>query len=414
MFTFLHAADIHLDSPLRGLDRYEGAPVDEIRNATRRALENLVRTAIDEKAAFLVIAGDLYDGDWPDVNTGLYFVSQMVRLKDEGIPVYVVAGNHDAANRMTRSLPLPENVKLFSTQQPESALLEKHGVAIHGQSFADQCTTSDLARNYPPSSAGYFNVGVLHTSLSGREGHDSYAPCSEDCLRAKGYDYWALGHVHNREIVSSDPMIAFSGNLQGRHIRETGPKGCLIVSVANDGSVNAGFRALDVFRWQHIHVDLSEVCDENEVTDKVVAGLKDAQQQADGRPLAVRIDLVGRSSVHLTLNADLRRLTDEIRALATNIGSGTMWVEKVRIQTTSIPSKARPVELAEGPLTEISALVSELRSSPEMRDDLGADFADLMRKLPPSLSHVIRPSDTEWCLTILDAVESRLIARLRG
>ena len=96
MFKFLHAADIHLDSPLRGLDRYEGCPVEEIRGATRRALEGLVRLAVAERVAFVLIAGDVYDGDWPDHGTGLFFARKMAELKDARIPVYLISGNHDA------------------------------------------------------------------------------------------------------------------------------------------------------------------------------------------------------------------------------------------------------------------------------------------------------------------------------
>ena len=114
MFKFLHAADIHLDSPLHKLDHYEGAPVEEIRQATRRAFENLINLAIVEKVAFVLLTGDLYDGDWKDYNTGLYFASQMSKLREAGIPVYIIAGNHDAASKITKTLKLPEGIKIFS------------------------------------------------------------------------------------------------------------------------------------------------------------------------------------------------------------------------------------------------------------------------------------------------------------
>ncbi|MCB1796433.1 MAG: DNA repair exonuclease, partial [Candidatus Competibacteraceae bacterium] len=106
---FLHAADLHLDSPLRGLDRYEGAPVDEVRGATRRAFENLIAVARRERVDLVVIAGDLYDGDWPDYNTGLFFIKGVAQLAEEGIPVAIVRGNHDAASRLTKALRLPAN-----------------------------------------------------------------------------------------------------------------------------------------------------------------------------------------------------------------------------------------------------------------------------------------------------------------
>ena len=231
MFKFLHAADIHLDSPLRGLQRYEGAPVEEIRQASRRALENLVQLAIDQSVAFVLIAGDLYDGDWKDHRTGLYFVSQMVRLREAGIPVIAIAGNHDAANKMTRTLPLPENVRMLDHQRPETFFLEQSGVAIHGQSFATAAVLEDLSAAYPPAVAGMLNIGLLHTCATGREGHQPYAPCTIPGLISKHYDYWALGHAHGHEVLNREPEIIFSGNVQGRHIHEHGPKGCMLVHV---------------------------------------------------------------------------------------------------------------------------------------------------------------------------------------
>ena len=230
---FLHAADIHLDSALHGLERYEGAPVEEIRSATRRAFDNLIELAIDEEVAFVLLAGDLYDGDWKDYNTGLYFVERMRRLHDAGIRVFIVAGNHDAASQITKHLRLPDNVTLFSTRQPERVVLEDLDVAIHGQGFATRAVTDDLSQAYPQGDPQRFNIGLLHTCLDGKPGHEPYAPCSIAGLRSKGYQYWALGHVHKREEVSQDPWIVFPGNIQGRHIRESGPKGCTLVTVDN-------------------------------------------------------------------------------------------------------------------------------------------------------------------------------------
>ena len=146
--SFIHAADIHLDSPLRGLERYENAPVERIRGATRRAFTRLIDLAIDAKVDFVLIAGDLYDGDWRDYNTGLYLVRQLGRLRDLKIPVFIIAGNHDAANKMTRALRLPENVCFLAHERPETLRLEDLGVAIHGQSFEKQAVFDDLAAGY--------------------------------------------------------------------------------------------------------------------------------------------------------------------------------------------------------------------------------------------------------------------------
>jgi len=175
MLKFLHAADIHLDSPLQKLDHYEGAPVEELRHATRRALENMVELAMLEGVAFVLIAGDLYDGDWKDYNTGLYFISQMSKLHEANIPVYIVAGNHDAASKITKTLRLPDGVTLFATERPETFRMDNDGVAIHGQSFSTPAVKKNLAKNYPSLLTGYFNIGVLHTCATGREGHEPYA-----------------------------------------------------------------------------------------------------------------------------------------------------------------------------------------------------------------------------------------------
>ena len=212
---FIHAADIHLDSALHGLERYEGAPVDEIRSATRRAFDNLVDLAIDEEVQFVLLVGDLYDGDWKDYNTGLYFVDRMHRLREAGIRVFVVAGNHDAASQITKHLRLPENVTLFSTKHPEQAVLDDLDVAIYGQGFATRAVTDDISQAYPQGDPQLFNIGLLHTCLDGKPGHEPYAPCTIDGLRSKGYQYWALGHVHKREVISEEPWIVFPGNIQG-------------------------------------------------------------------------------------------------------------------------------------------------------------------------------------------------------
>ena len=231
MFKFIHSADIHLDSPLRGLDRYEGAPVTEIRGATRQAFINLVRLALDENVSFVLISGDLYDGDWKDYKTGLFLSKQLSELRGAGIPVFIVAGNHDAESKITRSLRMPENVKILSTSTPQSIILDDIGTVIHGQGFSTGAVTRDLASAYPDAVKGFFNVGLLHTSVNGREGHENYAPCSLETLLSKGYDYWALGHVHNREILHENPWVIFPGNTQGRNARETGPKGCTLIRV---------------------------------------------------------------------------------------------------------------------------------------------------------------------------------------
>jgi len=172
MIKFIHAADVHLDSPLRGLSRYESAPAESIRDACRRAFENLVELAIKEKVAFVLLAGDLYDGDWKDYSTGLFFRSRMVRLQQAGIPVFLIAGNHDAASVISRKLSLPENVRSFSSHKPETMQPEHWPVALHGMGFPNRAVDENLVPRYPAPVPGKFNIGILHTSLAGNAGHE--------------------------------------------------------------------------------------------------------------------------------------------------------------------------------------------------------------------------------------------------
>ena len=186
MFKFIHAADIHLDSPLRGLSQYDGAPVDLLRSATRQAFTRLVDISLEEEASFVIIAGDLYDGEWRDFNTGLFFVAEMNRLRQKGIRCFLLQGNHDAESQLTKNLPLPDNVSVFGTRKAETFVLDDIQVAVHGHSFKQRDTFENLATDYPDPNSGAFNIGVLHTGLEGYAAHAKYAPCTLNQLKAKG------------------------------------------------------------------------------------------------------------------------------------------------------------------------------------------------------------------------------------
>lgn len=387
MFKFIHAADLHLDSALKGLERYEGAPVDEIREAARSALKNLVELAVCESVGFVVIAGDIYDGDWKHHNTGMFFLSQMNRLREAGIPVIVISGNHDAANKMTRTLNLPDNVQMLSHKQPETATcarLDELGVAIHGRSFAKAAETDNLARDYPPKVPGLFNIGLLHTSLEGSSEHATYAPCTLDDLLQKDYDYWALGHVHNRAIVHDSPPIVFSGNLQGRHIRETGAKGCYLVTVDDRHQCSLEFRPLDVFRWETCCTDLSDIEQPEEMLTRFSAALALVVDRHPDMPLGVRVMLTGKCAAHQQLLADQERWTSEIHASALVASSGKVWVEKVCYQTR--PKRNADTELmGDGPIGEIVSYLQELATDEKQLEGIAQELADLRRKLPNEL-----------------------------
>ena len=314
--TIIHAADIHLDSPLRGLDG--SAPPDvvqQLRRASRDALINLVDLAVERRVGALVLAGDTYDGDSEDYQTGRFFVREMERLNDEGIPVLMVAGNHDAESVITKTLTLPGNVFAFPTDRPTAHEVPDIGTVFHGQGFADKAVKHNLVTDYAGAVPGSFNVGILHTSLGGYSGHDTYAPCDLQQLASKGYDYFALGHIHQRQEFHDGLTAAFSGNLQGRHIRETGPKGAYVVTLRSSGPAALEFVELDVARWELLEVDVSEAADFDEVLAAVTDAFSAAKARAGSRILATRVRLVGTGEVAYALG-DHVRLRQDIQTIA--------------------------------------------------------------------------------------------------
>ena len=382
MPLFLHAADIHLDSPLRGLERYEGAPVNEIREATRRAFENLVDLAIEREVAFVVLAGDLYDGDWKDYRTGLFFTTQMSRLRQSGISTYVLAGNHDAQSQLTKHLKPPDNVHVFSTEAPQTFVSEAAGVALHGQGYPTRAVTEDLSVAYPAPVRGLLNIGVLHTSVDGREDHEPYAPCSLAGLRTHGYQYWALGHVHVREVLSTDPWVVFPGNLQGRHARETGPKGATLVSYKGDEIQSVEAIPLDVLRWVVIEIDAAEAQRPDAVVDLVRGALERARDEADGRLLAARVVVQGATKAHAALVREAERWTSQIRAAATDLGD--VWIERVRLRTHTVLDLGRLRERDDAVGALVRAL-DGLDQDPAAAVAYGTELDDLRQKLPGHL-----------------------------
>lgn len=336
MFRFIHAADLHLDSPFRGLERIrEGSMLTALRGATRRAFENLVQRALDEQVAFVVLVGDLFDGDWPDFNTGLFFTRQVGRLKEAHIPVFLAKGNHDAESVISRRLTLPENVHELSTRKASTHRLESLKVAIHGMSYAKKAVFDNLAAQYPQGIPGYYNIGLLHTSLTRQYGHEPYAPCTEDELRSKHYHYWALGHVHTREVVSTHPFIVFPGNTQGRSVRETGVKGCTLVQVEEDFTTTLTHCPLDVVRWEHLHLDLSHIAALEDVYAQASLQLRSLLDRHPDHPLIVRLELEGLTAVHEVLQQERERVMAELRAQAASLAPDRLWLEKIKLKTRS-------------------------------------------------------------------------------
>lgn len=413
---FVHAADLHIDSPLRGLERYEGAPVELIRGATRRAVEHLVDLCIEERAGLLVVSGDLYDGDWRDYSTGLFFCGQMARLREGGVTVVWIRGNHDAASRLTQHLRPPDNVHELSHTRPATFECDVEGVsvAVHGQGFPKAKVTEDLSERYPSPVAGAFNLGLLHTALDGRERHDAYAPCRVESLVNKGYDYWALGHVHRREEVLRDPWIVFPGNAQGRHARETGAKGATLVTVRGGRVAEVEHRVLDEVRWVEIVLDAGAAASADDVIDAVRERIAGEVGDAEGRLLAARVSVVGSSRAHADLRRNAERFQQELRAAALDVGRDAVWIEKVVVSTRPQGDPAL-LRMRSDPVGALLRALDGLRNDEAELGRLLEPLNELRRKLPRELLEgpdAARISSAMEVGALLDDIEGLLLPLL--
>ena len=405
---FLHVADIHLDSPLKGLRSYPGAPKELVQHATRSALGRMVDLAIAERVDFVVVAGDLYDGSWPDQSTGLYFSQQMSRLRHEEIPVFIIRGNHDAASRVTEKLELPENVFLLAPGLVTTVahpILEQRRVKVHGHSYADAAVIDSVMDMFPRAAEDYFNLGVLHTAMEGDQQHQRYAPCSLDDLRSKGYDYWALGHVHQRRLVCQEPMVVFPGNIQGRHIRETGAKGCYLVEVDRQKQSRLTFHALDVLRWVHWELDVSHVDDPLELQRQIrlqferewdlawsaddttvvsPGGANELTEQVVHQPeaLAIRLTIKVGREVYASVRRQLDQLTLDLRSMLTDLSKSRGWLEKVQLP---VPATVPTFGDSAGPRELLEQLVGNAAEDFELKVRLRGPISDLLKKMPTEI-----------------------------
>jgi len=417
----LHAADIHLDSPLQKLSQYEDAPVDQIRDASRDALNNLTDLAIDQQVDLVVIAGDLYDGNWKETRTGLFFVKQATKLRDAGIPILVIRGNHDAANIMTNSLPLPTNPDgsqiMMAAEKVETRIFEDLGIAVHGRSFGKRAEKDGMVKHYPSPHSGLFNLGLLHTSLLGGHGHDPYAPCTPVELTDKEYDYWALGHIHVRgEHGSPDGApIVFSGNIQGRHINESGAKGCYVVDVDDKNQTVRTFRPLDVARWELCSIDATQLHSTDDVLEAFQDWLTVQLPVMDDRLLVTRVRVHGASPLHHQLHQRSRHIEEELRAITISHGEGQAWLETFRVRTDEPADAVASVDM-EGPMESLSSIVKDLKRDSDLASIVEAELRALSSKLPTevTLGEEFGEDMSQWAQELIESASADLIGRLQG
>lgn len=392
-FRFIHAADIHLDSPLDHLRSLDQGAAKQVAAASRSSVERIVAAAIEREVAALVIAGDLFDGPVRDASAALWIDSQFRKLQRASIDVVLIRGNHDALSNACRSVKWSSGVYQLGADKATSHLVERCGLAVHGQSFGARAVVENIAAAYPEALNGYFNVGVLHTSLSGSSGHDTYAPTSIDVLEGRGFDYWALGHIHLRtnESLSSRCWIGYSGNTQGRHVRECGPKGCNLVHVRDRRIERIEFLATDTVRWFEIAIDVSRAQLLSEVSELVRSACEGLLAEHCGRQLAVRLRITGASKLHTHLADSIARAR-VAESVAENLRElGPLWLESVKVETRP-PQVRQACPDLELPLGTLREIVADIRGEPALQKQLLKSLEELGRKARGALSA------TDWQL----------------
>lgn len=383
---FVHAADLHLDAPFKGIDATDLRVRDALVASTYEALDALVAVCVGHAADFLVIAGDVYNDSERSLRAEFAFRDACVKLAEAGVRVYVARGNHDPASGRSLGLVMPENVHIFSEHEVERVVFERDGEAVcalYGRSFRTAAERSNLARGFARDAGDTLAVGVLHANVGGRTEHEPYAPCSLEDLRAARMDYWALGHIHKPEVLSEQPAIVYSGCTQGLSPNESGLRGCRVVTLDASGATAETVPTSSVV-WARETVDTDDLGSIEELMAALDDAVERAGRSAEGRPSVLRIELGGRSAVHgiLARPGVLRDVLADVRAGALE-RDPWVWVDRITDST-------RPAfDIAT--LRDSADFASDLV---RLTDDLLADDRRLLALVEAAAAPVLSAMDT--------------------
>lgn len=380
-FRFVHTADLHLDSPLRSLALRNAELADMVGDASRQALIAIVDLCLDEQVDALIIAGDLYDGEQTSMKTARFLASQMERLHQAGIRVYKIRGNHDAMSRIAKELVLPPTVKIFAGHAEAVEITSGNlSVAIHGLSFAKPHAPEPLLPKFKAPVQGAANIGVMHTSLAGSAAHDVYAPCNVLDLHASGFDYWALGHIHQRNQHPGAATVIMPGMPQGRDINEAGAKTVSLVTIGDDHSVHVEERLTSVAQFERVDVDLTGIGEWRDAVAAIEAALGAERARVASPHLVARLRLYGRTPLSWQLRRDIDVMLAEAEQRGDRIGR--TWIEKLELAVET--SMASAETSAADPIIELGALMrDEVMARTGFREEVREMVRELLADLPP-------------------------------
>jgi DNA repair exonuclease SbcCD nuclease subunit len=339
---FIHTADLHLDTPFKGLTNWNSELAKRLKNATLGSLKKIVDLGIQKNVDFLVISGDIFDSENQSLAAQLNFVEEIQRLAEKGIPAYFICGNHDPLSSWLEDLQMPENVFRFNASEVENMTFRKNGepvADIHGISFGDKTVSKNLARSYKVNDQpSPVNIALLHGTVGTPGPHENYAPFKVEDIAGKGFDYWALGHIHKRQVVrQKHPAVIYPGNPQGRDFGEKGAKGCYMVEIDQNKTPVISFVPVQQIRFEELEIDLTGEDTINVLPGKIqesITGLNDYEQNTS---YIIRISLTGSTPLHSRFNNP-----GEMEQVLEFLNEGQLkqthftWIDSIEVNTRPV------------------------------------------------------------------------------
>ncbi|MFJ7745622.1 exonuclease SbcCD subunit D [Peribacillus sp. NPDC097295] len=360
--TFIHAADLHLDSPFSGLKDLPASIISEIRDSPFKSFQKIVDQAISHHVDFILISGDLYDGENRNLRTQVRFRSEMERLLQHEIPAFIIHGNHDHLSGSWITVDLPENVHVFSAEMEMKMYEKKDGTTVHlyGFSYPRRHVTERMIGAYRKSGAADYHIGLLHGNLEGNSEHSDYAPFSLKELVAKDFDYWALGHIHKRQVASEHPLVIYPGNIQGRNRKESGVKGCVLVEMDGVAKHHTFIETSGVI-WGSETLQVTEDAGFDALYQQIKEVIR--QKRFSGRSylLDIKLDVGACLDFRHDMLDDLTRILQEEEQ-----GPPFVWLYKITLNPHSLRKESK----------RLTPFINEIFN-------LAADFAEMETVLAP-------------------------------
>jgi DNA repair exonuclease SbcCD nuclease subunit len=336
---FVHTADIHLDTPFKGLSYINNELAAKLKKSILQAFKNTIDLCIQKKVDFLLIAGDIFESRQRSLSAQLQFLAEINRLNEYNIPVYMVCGNHDPLNSWLHEFKLPPNLHRFSADKPESVTYTKSGIPVAeicGISYKEQITTKNLAAMFPRAQQNIpFSIALLHGTTGIPGPHENYAPFQRSDIDSKGYDYWALGHIHKSQVISSEPYIVYPGNPQGRDFGETGIKGCYLVEMTQGKKTGLQHIPVHTIRFEKHSIDISQITTLDKIPQAIEQTILNDHHNTGDVSSIVRIQLHGRTPLHKTIHKPgiAEEISEQINERYIN-NHPFLWIDKIDIKTT--------------------------------------------------------------------------------